>query len=182
MERYESLCAVREIPLTKGYVALVDDEDFERVSAFKWCAWRTGPTKPRYAVSCIKGKNTLMHRFIMGAMKGQIIDHVDRNGLNNKRDNLRPCTYRDNNINKATRTNVSGYRGVERLIWNGNNNYRVRVDQSHVGTFNNAKSAAHTYDCVARIRHGKFARTNFPYRWPDALARDADGETVSGNR
>lgn len=167
---------MREIPLTKGYIALVDDADYETVARRRWCV-TSAPGKLPYAISYIDGKNTLMHRFLMNAPKGQIMDHINRNGLDNRRENLRFCTYRENNVNKSTRNNVSGFRGVECLLWNMVPKFRVRVDSKHVATVSDAVTGAYIYDCIARIRHGRFARTNFPYRWPDEPAKMVNGST-----
>jgi hypothetical protein len=172
---------MREIPLTKGYVALVDDEDYERVATHNWIVHAV-PNKPIYARGYLRGsgkgaKLVLLHRFIMGDGERRVIyDHINRNGLDCRKGNLRICTYRENNINKSTRSNVSGYRGVECLLWNAGKKFRVRVDQGHVATVEDAVTGAHIYDCISRIRHGRFARTNFPYRWPDGPARGTDGE------
>lgn len=169
---------MKEIPLTKGYMAVVDDDDYECVSAHKWCV-SGDARKTLYAMSWIKfvdGKAqfTYLHRFIMGAQKGDIVDHMNKNGLDCQKHNMRFCTYRENNINRTTRPNVSGFRGVEATKWNSGG-FRVRVDQKHIATVSDAIVGAHIYDCIARIRHGRFARTNFAYRWPDELATKVNG-------
>jgi hypothetical protein len=98
---------MKEIPLTQGYVALVDDEDYGRVSLYKWYAHKdpsSDPNRPLiYAQRSSRrpdGKRftLLMHRFILGD-SGPDIDHWDRNGLNNQRGNLRACNQSQNNAN-----------------------------------------------------------------------------------
>ena len=158
---------MKEIHLYGGAVALVDDEDFDLVSQYHWK--RVGHAgKPSYAygykIGAWKGPRIMMHRLILCVEAGQITDHINRNGLDNRRANLRTCTYRENNINKATRPNKTGFRGVEPI--NSGARFRARVDSEHCGTFPTAEQAARAYDCIARIRHGEFARTNFFYPWP----------------
>lgn len=96
-----------EIPISKGKVALIDKEDFELVSKHNW--YFTG----KYA-RCGHKPNHLMHRLIMGIpTNGMTIDHINRNGLDNRRNNLRIVTVSQNNINRGiSRRNTSGYTGV----------------------------------------------------------------------
>jgi len=91
---------MKEISLTQGKIALVDDEDYEWVSQFKWCV-----SKPRnffYAVSRIKGKLLFMHRVIMKdkLKENFVVDHIDHDGLNNQRSNLRIVTNQENLMNR----------------------------------------------------------------------------------
>lgn len=99
---------MKEIKLTQGKVALVSDEDFERVNQFKWCAsnnpmYRKGDAKAekwyalRGTVVNGKQKTLYMHRFIMDAPKGKVVDHLDGNGLNNTRENLAVVEHYQNN-------------------------------------------------------------------------------------
>ena len=84
--------AMKEIALTQGQVALVDDADYALVSVHSWCAWK--PHKIYYAVSEINGRFTLMHRLILGLTDPKIIvDHKDGDGLHNYRDNIHICDH-----------------------------------------------------------------------------------------
>ena len=95
---------MKQIPLTKNKFTLVDDEDYELVNKYNWY-FGAG-----YARSMEK---ILMHRLIMKAKKGQMIDHIDGNGLNNQRSNLRFCTHSQNMANKKGFKNTSSkYKGV----------------------------------------------------------------------
>ncbi len=89
---------MKEIPLTQGKVALVDDEDYEYLTQWKWCY-------NRYAVRCIGPKNhrqrIAMHQVILNPPEGLETDHIDRNKLNNQRSNLRAVTRSENMQNKA---------------------------------------------------------------------------------
>jgi hypothetical protein len=97
----------RLIPLTHGEVAMVDAEDFEELSKYKWSLARG-----RYAVRREKGKTILMHRVIMKPPDGMVVDHFDGNGLNNRRSNLRICTPQQNNYNSRPRGGSSAFKGV----------------------------------------------------------------------
>lgn len=91
---------MRKIKLTRGMYAMVSDEDYERVSQFKWYAnpgRRQGSVQSCYARCRAAG---YMHRFIMGYPSHKVVDHIDGNGLNNQRENLRVVTVAENNLNK----------------------------------------------------------------------------------
>lgn len=104
---------MKQIPLTKNMVAIVDDEDFARVSQFSWHAVKGGRTY--YATAHIPGKSRQipMHRMILGTPDGMVTDHINGNGLDNRRANLRACTHQENMLNQRKRiTNTSGYPGI----------------------------------------------------------------------
>jgi hypothetical protein len=99
---------MREIELTQGKVALIDDEDFDRVSKYKWCFHHHG-----YAVARFGKRMCFMHRFIMNTPQGLFTDHKDHNRLNNQKSNLRICTHQGNNRNKLKESGkLSIYKGV----------------------------------------------------------------------
>jgi hypothetical protein len=153
---------VKEIPLTKGYTALVDDEDYERVSTLSWNAIPQEHTV--YAASWQNGKTIYLHRFILGITDCKIkIDHEDHNGLNCQRYNMRVCTQTQNqgNRRKTTRPASSQYKGVSRH----RKKWRVRIevddDNINLGSFTVEEDAARRYDRAAREHFGEFALTNF---------------------
>ncbi len=156
---------MKEIPLTRGYVALVDDEDYERVSQFKWYA--SVRRKTVYAQREVGGTAQKMHRLILGLEPGDksLVDHVDHNGLNNCRSNIRVCTHAENQRNVEKHCdNTSGWKGV---IWHKKGQKfaaRLRVNSKniHLGLFHSPISAALEYDRAARKYHGSFACLNFP--------------------
>jgi len=142
------------IPLTKDRIAWVDENDFDRVMQFKWIAW----TKRGlwYAHSNLVG---YMHCFILGRTG---IDHKDRNGLNNVRDNLRDATTQQNGRNRSF-TNSNHYKGVKR---NGKKfGARIQIDVGQslwLGSATDPVTAAKMYDEAAIKHFGEFANLNFP--------------------
>src|ERR1700744_2107287 len=108
------------IPLSQGYSAMVDDEDFERVNQFKWCVKRRKHSPTIHAVRTVNfkkdgrrtSKNVWMHHFIAG-VTSHVVDHFDGNGLNNQKSNLRHATFAQNSSNRAVQSrNASGFKGV----------------------------------------------------------------------
>jgi hypothetical protein len=157
---------MRQIELTKGYYAEVDDADYVWLMQWKWCACVNQSTII-YAVRGIRtnGKTrlTYMHRAILGVKK-QRIDHKDNNGLNNQRNNLRIATRAQNMANSRSYRNCAiGYRGVYRPADRAK--YRARITiggkDVHIGSFEFVEDAARAYDAVAFKAFGEFAKLNF---------------------
>jgi len=163
--------AFRKIPLTQGKFALVDPEDYEELSKYKWYAVRS----PRgfYAVRSIKAKNSRsgqksvrMHRVILKAPEGKFIDHINHNGLDNRKSNLRICTMQQNswNMRKQRRNCTSQYKGV---AWHkGEGKWQARIicngKSFSSGYFDDEKAAAMAYDDKAKELFGEFASPNLP--------------------
>lgn len=109
---------MKEILLTQGKVALVSDEDYEELSKYKWQTQRTSSKNIYYATRSVrvgtnKYKIIRMHREILDTPEGFVTDHIDGNGLNNQRENLRICTQAQNTYNRRqNKNNTSGYKGV----------------------------------------------------------------------
>jgi hypothetical protein len=158
---------MKEISLTKGQVALVDDADYERVSQFKWQARKPKGSKTMYAVGRV-GKHGFMrlHRFILGIDDPRTqVDHRDLNGLNCQRSNLRVATDSQNHANVTKNSNnTSGYKGVGWYAQKGKWRARSREGSRfiHLGYFHSKEDAARAYDAHAKARFGEFARLNFP--------------------
>lgn len=155
---------MKHIPLTKGKFAVVDDEDYEVLSCYKWSA-STGKGKKWYAVRMGDYKLILMHRQIMNPPKGLEVDHIDSDGLNNARNNLRVVTHRQNIMGKKKHKNTaSKYRGV---IWNKSRNrwnaqIKVNYKGIYLGSSKIQEEAAKMYDIASIKYFGIYGKTNFP--------------------
>ncbi len=143
---------------------MVDPEDYPQLSKYNWLLARNRGNKC-YAV-CYEGKQILhMHRMLMNAPKGLLVDHKDRNGLNNTKRNLRLATHSQNNCNRIiSRPKSSKYRGV--MYIKETNKYRagiaIKGEKIHLGLFTNEEDAAKAYDKAAKELHKDFAVLNFP--------------------
>ena len=156
---------VREIPLTQGYVALVDDEDYERVSEHEWHPLKDPRSGHVYAVAYINGFTTRMHRLILNAPPGTDVDHVNRNGLVNTRSNIRICSRSQNSQNRCLRSDSkSGYKGVTWCPSKDRWQARIVVGEKRIsiGWYRSALEASKAYDEAAIREFGEFARTNHP--------------------
>ena len=158
---------MKQILLTHGYFTMVDDEDYEYLNQWKWqvhikkhgiYAVRNGYEKG--------GKRPWisMHRLIMNAQKGVLVDHKDRNGLNNQKDNLRFCSYSQNAMNRGADSDkvTSVYKGVGVHAVKGRNYISAVIRGLFLGDFLTEEDAARAYDRKAIELFGEFARTNFP--------------------
>jgi hypothetical protein len=149
-----------KIPLTKGAFALVDVEDAATVSERRWQLHPHG-----YAYAGIRGRKIFMHRIILGAKTEQEVDHINGDGLDNRRANLRTCTRAENCANqRLSKKNTSGYKGVYFDAFSGRWKAQIQTLRSgkrHLGRFDTAREAALAYDHEARRVFGEFARTNF---------------------
>ncbi len=170
---------MREIPLTQGKVALVDDEDFEILSHYKWHARKIrgkfyagrgeylGKTKEgTYKTICVH-----MHRQIMGIDDiNTQIDHKNGDGLDNRRDNLRLASPNENrrNLSKLKKNNSSGFRGVIKRKDSKNGEiWRARIAgpdgrKKSLGQFTSPEEAARAFDRAAKELYGSFCgKLNF---------------------
>lgn len=154
-----------KIELTQGKCAYVDPEDAAKLSFRKWHASKSNTQW--YAKSdkgTRKNRQRLrMHRVIMGAKPGEQIDHINGDGLNNCKSNLRRCTHQENHFNEGlSKNNTSGYKGVSwckrdkkwiaQIAPHGKNKYLGRFDCKH--------EAAEAYNEAAKKHFGEFARLN----------------------
>jgi hypothetical protein len=158
---------MKTIQLTQGQVTQVDDEDFEYLNQFKWCANYNSHTKSYYAVRNsprLFGKRKLisMHRIIMNAPSKMDVDHINHDTLNNQKFNLRTCTRSQNKCNSKKHTdNTSGFKGVTASGKKWLVQIQINNKTTCVGTYLTPEEAARAYDEAAKKYHGEFANLNF---------------------
>ena len=158
---------IMAIPLTRGLYALVDGEDYEELSKHKWCAVKHG--KNYYAVrgktiGNKKLKSIYMHQQILNTKKGDEIDHHNRCGLDNRKNNIRFCTRAQNNQNRTPSKNKSSkYKGVHWSKQHKKWRPRIYINKKQIcfGLFDCEIEAAKMYDIKAKELFKEFANTNF---------------------
>jgi hypothetical protein len=144
-------------------IVLIDDEDYIKISEYKWSVVKYRENSGLYAVGNLKNKKISMHRLLMGSPEKLYVDHIDHNTLDNRKRNLRVCNNSENNINKFKnkKGKTSEYKGVSKTIYN---TYKaeIRFDKKRLklGTFKNEDQAAIAYNIAALKYQGEFARPN----------------------
>jgi hypothetical protein len=159
---------IRYIPLTRGLHAIVDAEDYKWLSQYKWYAGRPNRAGRVDARRNTKGGGImLMHRQIMQAPKGMVVDHINGNSLDNRRCNLRICTQMENTQNSRRHKGArSRFKGVYPIgdKWYARIKYKGQM--YHLGTFDDQVEAAKVRDRKALELAGEFAWLNFPPEEP----------------
>lgn len=149
----------KEIPLTQDQVAIVDDEDFERLSRHKW-TYNNG-----YAMRKDRNRQWIgIHRAVLNASAEQHVDHINGDTLDNRQENLRLCTARQNVCNSGPRGGTSKFKGVYWFRWKNKWAAQIRCkgEKYHLGYFDSEVEAAKAYDAKALELNGEFAWLNFP--------------------
>jgi hypothetical protein len=154
-----NITTMKRIKLTHGKFAIVDNDDFDMLSEHKWCAVKK--SKTFYAVSRINGKVVYMHHLILSIRKNQVIDHIDGNGLNNRRENLRRATRQQNLLNRGVqKNNSSGKKGVtycrQTKKWRAIIAYKRK--QVCLGRHESKELASMAYKRAAKKYHKQFAK------------------------
>jgi hypothetical protein len=159
----------KEIQLTQGKIALVDDADYEWLNQWKWYAFknRSGAWYARrFKKTDLRPRvNVFMHRLILNAREGMEVDHANHDTLDNRRENLRECTKSQNMHNAGkNKRNTTGYKGV---WWKSTDNQyaaaiKINGKRIYLGRFTDPVKAALAYDEAAKKYHGEFAYLNFP--------------------
>lgn len=149
-------------------ICIIDAVDYHLVKDYRW--WSIQSNKTFYAQCNIivdgKRTSTTIHRFILPS--DQEVDHIDRNGLNNTRSNLRQATRLLNCANQGLKeANTSGYKGVHWV--KRDNKWQTRIwingKRKSLGYFDDVIKAAEAYDSAAFRLHGEYAVLNFPQTW-----------------
>ena len=157
---------MKKIELTKGKYALVDDEDFDFLNQWKW-HWhddRGGGYAERACRESGKSKHIKMHRLLLKIPSGFEPDHIDGNGLNNQKLNLRIATASQNQINRGKqKNNTSGFKGVylrrdRKKRWRAQIKFHRII--KHIGYFSSKEEAALAYNKAAVEYFGEFAKLN----------------------
>jgi hypothetical protein len=147
--------AFRRIPLTQGKYAIVDPKDYERIAKYKWFAMRS--RRGFYAIRIVKQKDGTrkkirMHRCIFDVPDDKLIDHINHNGLDNRKANLRIVT------------NMQKYKGVSwaKRVGKWHTEIYCRGQKIFIGYFDDQTAAAKAYDARAAQLYGDYAALNFP--------------------
>ncbi len=151
---------MQEIQLTKGRVTIVDDEDYDWLTTWKWC------TSQGYAARSVASDHVdviYMHRLLLAAPPKMVVDHINLDKLDNRRSNLRLCTRSQNCYNRpASKSSRSGVKGV---FWDNEkgkwlSQICVSGKRIHIGRFNSMEEAARAYNDAARDVFGQYAYIN----------------------
>lgn len=170
--RYEILNNISHVYDSKGKYFIIDTADLDLILLH---TWHIDPAiRTEYVRSCIFNKLVKLHRFLLNANEDWFVDHINNNGLDNRRINLRLCSMAQNVWN--SRANMdSKYKGVVKV----KNNKRViakigyKRDKIDLGWYNTPEEAALEYDLAAKILFGEFAYLNFPEH--EHLKHDIEG-------
>jgi hypothetical protein len=154
----------RYIPLTRRLHALVDQEDYEWLMRYQWHASPNSRTGTFYARRHHRGHTILMHRLIVQAPKGTVVDHINGNGLDNRRCNLRLCTRQQNARNRRPQAKAgSRFLGV----YPHGTRWMAKVGRHYLGLFDDEVEAAQARDRKALELFGEYAWLNFPPESPE---------------
>lgn len=158
---------MKRIPLSQGKFALVDDEDFERLSQHRWHVTPFGYAQRTYRKNG-KKCHVWMHRVILGLKDGEYTDHINGDRLDNRQNNLRRCNYKENQRNRGKvmtrrgRPTTSRHKGVGWHKESGRWRSYITIKNKYlqIGLFQDETEAAIYYNVAAQLFFGEFARLN----------------------
>lgn len=155
--------SVTKIPLTPDGFVVIDTEDLSKVENHLWVK-RIMPNGKCYANFSSNGKRGAVHRLVMGVTDPKIeVDHIDNDGLNCRKSNLRLCTHLQNHLNKGKRKDSKQkYKCIEYRYGKYRPYININGKRTVLGLFDSPEEAAKIYDKKAVEIHGEFANTNFP--------------------
>jgi len=170
---------VKQIPLGEGFFAYVDAADFEWLNQWTW------HVRGGYAARRPQRKTVFMHREIMQPPEGMVVDHLNRNKLDNTRTNLRNCTHRENACNRGKKRGASSrFRGVS--CRTGRKRWRAKIslegEPVYLGSFAEEIEAARAYDRAAVEYFADSANLNFPEEWPPERRQQVYSHQAAANR
>jgi hypothetical protein len=159
---------MKMIPLRKddSRYAIVDDSDYAKAMTTQWAPWKQSKGRTTYVVAYLRTEGRLrrifLHRFILDAQPGTMIDHANGDGLDNRRENLRFCQHCDNMRNIHVIRARSGFKGVRRSRHGRSWQARIKTNRKEtiLGLFPSPELAAQAYDNAAIKLFGSFAATN----------------------
>lgn len=164
------------LPLSRGLFALLDAADEPLISGIKWYAVPASDGSTFYATRSHPetGRQLRLHNVLMAPPTGMLVDHINRDGLDNRRENLRLATFKQNMANRRFPVGISGFRGVyaygrKRDRWSAN--ISRNGQSTPVGVFDDPADAARAFDAAARAEYGEFAVLNFPAENDDTPLR-----------
>lgn len=147
-----AVCRLHIVSKGKKFVCLYDSDDHELISRYTW----------RTSQGYVKSLNILLHRLILGVTNPELfVDHIDHNGLNNQRSNLRICTRSENQYNRFKQESSSKFKGVTRNSGRYMAMIRYNKERFFLGRYRSEISAAKAYDRASRELHKEFGFTNF---------------------
>ena len=153
---------IKKIKLTQSKETFIDSEDYEKIKSYNWYYHSSGYAACKQKINNI-WKTILLHRVIMNCPNNKQIDHINGNGLDNRKENLRICTHAENGRNtKKRKGTTSKYKGI--YWYKALSKWSVRIRFNYkwifIGYFNDEKEAAKAYNEKAKELFGKFAKLN----------------------
>jgi hypothetical protein len=168
-----------EITISKKFISLIDDEDAPKIRGFGLHVNSKGYVEIRWQEDGSL-KSMLLHRLVFGECSGKMIDHINGNPLDNRKQNLRAVTRAENQQNsKLYKSNTTGRKGVIWHVAARKYNARIQVNGKRInlGYFDTAEEASTAYESASKKYHGQYARTN---HFGTGGRRDEQGNQVSG--